>query len=157
MTTPFIEYCTIDKSAWPAGEWQDEVDKAQWQDEATGLPCLAVRHSNLGHLCGYVGVDAKHPLHGKDYDVPEVDVHGGLTFASACAEGDESRSICHVAGDGDPDHVWWFGFDCGHLYDMSPGRVRSSNYWGDEGDVYRNIDYVKRECAKLAERLQEAA
>ena len=27
------EYTTIDKSEWPAGVWQDEVDKAVWVDE----------------------------------------------------------------------------------------------------------------------------
>jgi hypothetical protein len=35
-----IEYRTIDKSQWGPGPWQDEPDKKQWQDEATGLPCL---------------------------------------------------------------------------------------------------------------------
>lgn len=62
-----IEYRTIDKSSWPRGEWDHEPDKRQWQDEATGLPCLIVRQRDSGHLCGYVGVPKSHALHGRDY------------------------------------------------------------------------------------------
>lgn len=80
-------YTTIDRAAlgWPSGEWDSEPDKLQWPDEATGLPCLAVRHASLGHWCGYVGVPPEHPWAGHTYDSDvEVDVHGGLTFADAC-------------------------------------------------------------------------
>ncbi len=38
-----IEYRTVDKTGWGEGPWQSEPDKRQWQDEATGLPCLIVR------------------------------------------------------------------------------------------------------------------
>jgi hypothetical protein len=57
------EYRTIDKTLWPRGEWDDEPDKMQWQDEATGLPCLIVR-GPVGALCGYVGVPEGHPCFG---------------------------------------------------------------------------------------------
>lgn len=79
------EWRTQDKSAWGAGPWQDEPDKAQWVDEATGLDCLIVRNYG-GALCGYVGLPESHPLHGADYEKPNVDVHGGLTFADGCHE-----------------------------------------------------------------------
>lgn len=52
------------KLAWGDGAWVDEPDKAQWQDETTGLPCLLVRNPG-GALCGYVGVYPTHPYHGK--------------------------------------------------------------------------------------------
>ena len=29
-------WATVDKSAWGDGPWQDEPDKEQWPDEATG-------------------------------------------------------------------------------------------------------------------------
>lgn len=80
-----IEYRTRDKSGWGMGPWHSEPDKKQWQDEETGLPCLIVR-GPVGALCGYVGVPAAHPYHGKDYNDVAVDVHGGLTFADFCAE-----------------------------------------------------------------------
>jgi hypothetical protein len=61
-----IAYRTIDKSSWPRGAWDDEPDKKQWQDTATGLPCLIVRNG-VGALCGYVGVPRWHPWHGRQY------------------------------------------------------------------------------------------
>ena len=91
------EWHTVpDKESWGEGPWIAEPDKMQWQDEATGLPCLVVRN-NGGALCGYVGVGMRHPMFGQHYDEPEVSVHGGLTFAGECANTkDESKGICHV-------------------------------------------------------------
>ena len=98
-----IEYSdVVDKSGWPAGPWHREPDKIQWQDEATGLPCLIVR-GPVGSLCGYVGVPSGHPLHGKDASTcmrqpaceeswcdhrPDsvLSVHGGVTFSDSCYE-----------------------------------------------------------------------
>jgi hypothetical protein len=91
------EWTTIDKSTWGDGEWQQEPDKMQWRDVATGLPCLIVRSSLSGALYGYVGVLPGHPYHGKGYSVlfanaescietgPEV--HGGVTFIGGCESG----------------------------------------------------------------------
>lgn len=163
------EYRSVDKSAWPRGEWHDEPDKIQWPDPATGLPCLIVRGPS-GALCGYVGVSDTHPWHGKEYSAEigecnencdtdyhghridsNIRVHGGLTFSSACAsDGDESRHICHVAGPGEPDHVWWFGFDCAHSGDLCPSYER---HYGGGYDSYKNVAYVRREVTKLAEQL----
>ena len=42
------EYRFVDKSDWDRGPWDDEPDKVQWQDVATGLPCIAVRNDTLG-------------------------------------------------------------------------------------------------------------
>lgn len=61
---------TTDKSAWGPGPWQEEPDKVQWLDEASGLPCLAVRNEQYGNWCGYVGVSAGHPLYEVEYDSP---------------------------------------------------------------------------------------
>jgi hypothetical protein len=99
MTTT-LEYTTRDKSTWGAGEWQNEPDKVQWVDEATGLDCLIVRGPS-GALCGYVGVGESHPYFGIEYSgctrtprceevwcghAPEsaIEVHGGLTFSDSC-------------------------------------------------------------------------
>lgn len=164
------EYRTVDKSEWGHGPWQDEPDKAQWQDEATGLPCLIVRNHG-GALCGYVGVPDTHPWHGKGYSNcvtgcgadwcehspdSQTNVHGGLTFASACAKkGDESENICHIPDPGEPDNVWWFGFDCAHCNDLAPGyesRNRDRG-WPMLDGKYRDIDYVKAEIRGLAQQL----
>lgn len=94
------QWTTMDKSTWGAGPWQDEPDKMQWEDEATGLPCLIVRNGS-GSLCGYVGVSPAHPYFGIHYNgctqkaqvcedegycshTPDLSAHGGITFTNFC-------------------------------------------------------------------------
>lgn len=151
--TETIEYHNVDKSDWGAGLWQSEPDKRQWQDEVTGLPCLIVRN-RMGTLCGYVGVAPEHSLYGKDYDAPEVEIHGGLSYAAGC-DGDEqdaSRGICHIPAKGEPDHVWWFGFDTAHAFDLCPATRSFAGIVGI-GEEYRDLTYVATECASLAAQL----
>lgn len=152
------EYRTVDKSEWPRGEWDDEPDKIQWQDETTGLPCLIVR-GPAGALCGYAGVAEGHPCFGKEYsdcqpvtpiaEGAEHYIHGGLTFSDFCAETkDETRHICHAPAPGEPDHVWWFGFDCAHSGDVMPAYGYDS-----AGYTYKNVAYVKEQVRQLARQL----
>src|SRR5207247_1696575 len=111
-----------DRSGWGEGPWDDEPDKVQWIDEATGLDCLAVRHPEHGNWCGYVGVAPGHPLHGAPYDEVYADVHGGLTFSDACQEHENpAQGVCHVPFGDRPADVWWLGFDCAHHMDLAPG------------------------------------
>jgi hypothetical protein len=173
MTMAERVYRTRDKSGWGAGPWQDEPDKVQFRDAATGLDCLIVRGPG-GALCGYVGVSETHPWFRKGYSEcldncgeswcehspgSRIGVHGGLTFADSCREGDdESVGVCHVPELGQPDHVWWFGFDCAHGGDMAPkyaGEWRRRGF--DDGELYRDIAYVRSEIAKLAKQLAKAA
>lgn len=162
------EYRTIDKSTWGDGPWQNEPDKMQFVDEATGLPCLIVRN-NAGALCGYAGVHRDHPLFGKSYnDVPEINVHGGLTFANKCSPHEsEETGICHIVSEGEDDQVWWFGFDCAHCYDRCPGSdaqmreiyEKKGESWAKRQSIfgdnkYRDVDYVKGQIAGLAKQLE---
>lgn len=153
-------YTTIDRKAlkWPSGPWDGEPDKLQWQDQHTRLPCLAVRHPRCGHWCGYVGVAEGHPFFEKDYSDVDVDVHGGLTFADMCQPGEqELTGVCHVPGKNEPDHVWWLGFDCAHSGDWSPSdalhALRGYPFTRSVDEEYRDIEYVKRQCASLAAQL----
>lgn len=163
-----IEYRdAVDKSQWARGEWDSEPDKVQWSDQSTGLPCLIVR-GPAGALCGYVGVAPAHPWHGRHYDdcklyaVPEgeydpeayPDVHGGLTFAGGCSHGEPARSICHTPSPGEPDDIWWLGFDCSHsgdLTNMSYPRHHREEY-PHPGDIYRGIEYVASQVEGLAKQ-----
>ena len=83
------------------------------------------------------------------------DVHGGLTFSGARHEADHpSRGICHVPNPGEPDHLWWLGFDCAHCDDASPldyvyARDRGYPFSPVYG-TYKPLGYVKAECTKLA-------
>ena len=133
------------------GEWTQEPDNAHWIDPASDLDCLIVR-SRTGALCGYVAVPPEHPLYGKGYLEPGVDVHGGLTYADFCAEGSED-GICHVPAAGRPHKVWWFGFDCAHYMDKSPRDFDPAYKWGNEEGYYRNVAYVTDEIRSLAQQL----
>lgn len=163
MKTAFPEPCLmfndLDKSGWEPGPWMDEPDKVQWVDPATGLDCLIVRQNRSGHLCGYVGVPEGHALFGADFtDVDGAEAHGGLSFSDKC---NEDGRICHIPFPGRPEHVWWFGFDCAHAFDLA-------HFGGDAemremmsplrqfGVEYRDIAFVRDECTVLAESLATA-
>ena len=160
MNNETIDRTLIDKTGWGEGPWSDEPDRIEW--EHAGLPCLMVRHERLGHWCGYAAVPPGHPLHGKDYDdVFDWDKnadynwpHGGLTYASLC-----SHNVCHVPKPGEPEDVFWFGFDCAHCDDFSPGMTallrESMPRFRDE--TYREVPYVQAETNRLAAFLSEVA
>jgi hypothetical protein len=161
----------IDKSTWGAGPWQDEPDRVDFV--AHGFACLALRHPNCGHWCGYVGVPREHPAYGKGYDDLYFEVHGGLTYAHVC-----DRMICHVPAPGMPEDVWWLGFDFAHGFDLSPGMearerelARTSRERGliktaelfereipaEMRGVYRALPYVRSEIESLAQQLRRRA
>lgn len=170
------QWTTVDKSKWPTrGKWDSEPDKMQWQDEATSLPCLIVR-GPAGALCGYVGVAEGHPMFGKEYGTcvfpekhkehegdaedyhynctpqGELECHGGITFSDFCADSeDESKHICHAPGPGEPDRVFWFGFDCAHSGDYCPSYDRG--LLGGSYSSYKDLDYVQGEVRRLAKQL----
>jgi hypothetical protein len=152
------------------GPWCSEYDKKQWIDPKTGLPCLVVRN-DMGALCGYVGVPRGHPWYEKGYDSidPYPSVHGGLTYASRCY-----GKICHEVEPGEPDDVWWLGFDCAHAGDVTPaiamicgedsavgkafGAIsKAMSAWRRNGDEYRDVGYVEKEVADLALQAADAA
>jgi hypothetical protein len=115
-----------------------------------------------GALCGYVGVPLGHPWHGKDRDEVDADAHGGLTYEGLCQEGPEDSTICHVPAPGEPEPLYWLGFDCAHAWDVSPAmdaRMATLGHppsrFGEE--YYRTTAYVKAECASLAQQAAEAA
>lgn len=137
---------SIDKSGWGPGPWQDEPDRVEF--EHLGFPCLMVRQKSHGGWCGYVAVPPGHPWHGAGYDL-DVEIHGGITYGEKCA-----GEICHVPKPGEPDDVWWLGFDCAHAWDFSPARDRTWPRFGDE--VYRTAAYVRGQCARLAEQAKTA-
>jgi hypothetical protein len=140
----------MDKSTWGPGPWQDEPDHVDF--EHAGLPCILHRNGG-GAWCGYAAVPPGHPAHGKEYggDI-DVTVHGGITYGEGCR-----GSVCHVPKPGEPDNVWWLGFDCGHAYDLAPGDEAHFRALGlsvfPGYKTYRDLAYVRRETERLAEQL----
>lgn len=150
------EWIKGDKTEWGEGPWLKEPDQMQWTDEATSLPCIARRKMRGGSWCGYVGVSEGHPAFGKPYDDTNIDVHGGLTYSDFC-DGAEGEGICHLPAPGEPDRVWWLGFDCAHGWDLRPGDAARYPQWRDSSETYKDLEYVKGECRKLARQLKAAA
>jgi hypothetical protein len=158
------------------GPWQDEPDKAQWVDDATGLDCLIVRVPFHGALCGYVGVPPQHPWHGRDWSevCGLVDVHDGITYSAPCVEGaEDGPAVCHIPGPGRPHDVWWLGFAAAGAFDHQPAfehRINASNpgrekamaaTWADAEEwmrpVYRTFDYVRDQVTHLAGQVHAVA
>jgi hypothetical protein len=133
------------------GPWLTEPDRIEWRSEH-GFVCLMHRNT-MGAWCGYVGVEPGHPWHGQRFDEIAAGVHGGLTYAAGCA-----GHICHVPEPGEPEHLYWLGFDAGHAFDLTPGMSviseRFSLFFHDA--EYRDEAYVRAEVEKLAQQARAA-
>ncbi len=99
------------------------------------IECEVIRNS-VGALCGYVFINSDNSLYRLDYDEisNRIDYypHGGLTYAS------------------DHNGSWKVGFDCAHAGDLCPNLP--TNYGGG---IYRDMEFVKSECMKLAESVSK--
>jgi hypothetical protein len=120
------------------GEWDNEPDLTL---EKRGDYYLMVRRGPLGSLCGYVGLPSYHNLYGAEYTdngwdnpVANLKVHGEVTWSG------HFKKILSF--------IWWIGFDCAHLGDLTPDMRPI----GDA--VYRNLDYVTQEVEFLYEQLK---
>lgn len=135
-------FCTY-KSHWAEGPWIKECDFMLWTDKKTGYTCEIMRHPDLGFLCGYVHLSKSHPYYNKDLtswddSIPQIDVHGGITFHNK--KGNDML----------------VGFDCGHWGDL--GDLKNKEYvemLSQNTEVsYKDIKFVKEECTKLAKQLK---
>lgn len=121
--------------------WLKELKDIDVRWDIGDFKAHIIRHKDMGHLCGYVGVGVDHPLYGRKTDDDEIiklDVHGGVTFAG------------HDKDDKD-DGVWWIGFDCAHAFDVIPYMPIMML----QGAKYRDFTYVSGEVEKLARQLQD--
>ena len=114
--------------------------------------------TQMGHRCGYVGVDESHPLYG-DGDFWEADVHGGITYSRGFQELENALGIT----------CWFFGFDCMHagdipdaeavkLYGFEPTAEAMKLYGFELWALYlngtaRSTQYVIDEIKKLSAQL----
>jgi hypothetical protein len=109
--------------------------------------------------------DANKLAPGDEDDYSWFRVHGGLTFSDFCQEGDdaEDRGICHVAQTGQPERVWWLGFDAAHCDDLSPAMFATASeqyrraMMSNPRYAYRTLEYIQAECADLARQLRAVA
>jgi hypothetical protein len=111
------------------------------------------RKEHPRHVCGWRANHSPESI---------LSVHGGITFSGEC-----HGPICHKPKPGEPDNVWWYGFDCAHSGDLSPamearlaqlrtvipGFPDRSEILAGFRDVYRTMEYAKEETERLARQL----
>ena len=159
-----------EKKDWPPGPWHDEPDEKRWEDRNTGLQCFALRFERMGHWLGYVGVREGHPAYGLDYYKSSFDIDDVLSGTAAKIAPIQQQINNIPVGltySGTDDlrgkDWWWFGFDCAHSGEYSPGM--------DDGNLgpcalgmptgfehpsvvtYRDLNYVIGQCTELAAAL----
>lgn len=161
------------------------------------FPCAITKSEALGTLCGYIGVPKCHPWYGQQYSDLNVDVHGGLTYGDHGTVGHpltvaylEKRSaeapllnFYQRLLDAERDNagkprdyphasdldIWWFGFDCAHLWDLTPGPdnpkpgtehlypLSSEGSYKDEASVRQEIAGLVRQAAEAMNAAMSAA
>lgn len=151
---------------------------------AAGLRAVVLM-GDMGHRCGYVGVDNDHPLFAIDYR----ETHPSLTLdtkrstekmsplAVLCAAGKDASELntpelvfevhgCITysgAGGGKypvESNLWWYGYDCAHAGDLPEpdsqmGRVYAEMGFAERDGVVRTLDFCIAECEALAKQLAE--
>lgn len=117
----------------------EEGNYKEWTYQAQNgchFNCIIRRNFRIKHLCGYVQLTKDNKLFEKDYmsiEEPLI-VHGGITYASYVED------------------KWFIGFDCAHFSDETfNDEFFSMNSKG----YYRDMNYVTKECEKLAEQLSK--
>lgn len=141
------EMCDQTRLKLPKGDWTDEPDRFNWRTH--GLDCMIVRNERSFHLCGYVGLPPTHKYYRKDHNDIDVSVHGGLTYGQDCG-----GAVCHIPQKGEPDELYWVGFDCAHYSDLSPiYLIADMNCVTAEHARYRDFKWVKIETESLAQQL----
>lgn len=120
--------------------WTQEPDYAEFT--LNGFTCVIRRPFDKGHLCGYVGLPEGHKSFGSPYAEIEVDIHGGLTYAS--------HDVAEYNGPG----LWWIGFDCDHYGDYSDDD-REFRFLFDSVATYKTFGYVFAQLQSLTSQLQE--
>ncbi len=99
----------------------------QWTTEA-GLQAWIVLVRN-SHHCGYVEVPPS--LKHIDFEMEDIEVHGGITYTGAPDWADNKDII---------------GYDCAHSGDATLD-------YSFEGDVWRDEEYCTEQCESLAKQI----
>lgn len=121
-----------------------------------GYRCVIVGQK-LGHRCGYIGLPEGHKYYGKDWVDIDLNVHGGLTYAS-------DSDNYPVKSDG----LWWIGFDCAHWDDGKDFELIKALASTEEcmffkemesmfpsGGTVRTIEFVEQELRNAVKQLKE--
>ena len=130
--------------------------KVEKEFDYRGYKCV-VTGSNMGHRCGYVGLNKPTDQMQNDSYSLDVDVHGGITYG-------ERRSDYPV----ESKNLFWLGFDCAHSCDGKDWELvkelndetiyktlyQIENMYPSEAPV-RTFDYVEWQLKSLVDQLVE--
>src|SRR4026208_2575071 len=119
--------------------WDNEPNRCVFSYK--GYRCI-VRRTDLGHLCGYVGLPPDHKYFEKNYDDVPVDCHGGLTFSDFWTARDYGNNI----DPSDDDGNWYIGFDAAHAWDLVPYSHLQLPSDLRGGNTYKDMNYMIDEC-----------
>lgn len=113
-----------------------DMSREEWQRVMDYLPTKSAEAVNFprGDAARFIKINAPFK---NDYD--------------AWRAHKQATSICHIPAAGEPDDVWWFGFDCAHSGDHSPAYDKDYGLHPDS--TYRTLEYVQAECRDLARQL----
>ena len=156
--------------------WETEPNFKKWN--AYGYRCVIMRHPEIGHLCGYVGIPKNHPLYGVHYgeespalaarfkerlnepigeNAPIVAIM--LGEPKATPELSFNNVHCGITWSADrlpgkkiKSRRWWYGFDCAHHNDICPYLARFQSI---TEATYKDMAYVKNITENLAFQLRE--
>lgn len=133
--------------------------------EHAGFTCMVVKTS-MGYYCGYVGLPASHPWHGKEYSdmvaVPREVIErpissettGAINMVCAGLRNTEETIAAGLlemvmavdvhggltfSRAGKDNGLWWLGFDCGHC---------------DDDPSVQDEAYTEKETRALADQLR---
>jgi len=139
--------------------WENEPDSLSFVDEDTGYTCFIRRNLIVGHLCGYVFIpdDLVNKAKELSEKIKDIDIHGGITYKG------------YIEGIADKIKPYAIGFDCAHAWDFVPYMymhgckelspeviIEGTMEYQSKMDItYKDINFVKNECRKLAKQLHE--
>lgn len=123
----------------------------------------------MGHRCGYVAINADHPVYGTDQvcssDGFDLSAHGGITFH-------QQESVIKTMLK-TPCQDEWLGFDAAHCYDTGcvetaekyfgltefVKHMKGNSFYTDKtechgmGITHKTFTYMEQECFKLIDQL----
>lgn len=136
---------------------QIEDEGNRFEFEEAGLKCLGLRHPRLLHWCGYVKVPKDSILFRKQKSYYYTESENGISeFEQTINNINVHGGITYVGKRENDDDIYW-GFDCGHLGDDSPGldEMIPGGHHKFDGDTYKDKEYVMEEVKSLAKQLSE--
>lgn len=118
--------------------------------KAHGRYCVAAENG-LGFYIAYVMLEPEHPWYGKHYNqLPDIDVHGGLTYANH--RDWKPEDFWQDAPDGIPEG-WYIGFDTGHAFDNPIPGSYMAEHWPKPDPRIPTLDWTREAVYQETEKL----